>query len=285
MEENATTPAQNAAPRLAVARHKGALLLGRLPDSDSGEATGSASKSDSEVAAGFASKSDDDTLPLLSFKRLASYVTREQRQAAKPVAGCAPQVRAPQVRGGIRDLFGQIRERHHAYAAMHTGAGRSAARIHRNFTVAILAVTLLAALATNTMQELVDPLWTTLVSNAALALIAGLTAINNFLGYQKRAEQHRSSRMAHLRAASLIDVAIACEEEARAADPSVHYDHTSVLEDIQGIHDSLKENAIEIPGWVAKKYPEYEAPWLLRENPKKGSSDSDATLVNLSGSG
>lgn len=166
-------------------------------------------------------------------------------------------------RGGIRALLASMRERHYAYAAMHTAAARSAARYHRNFTVAILTITLVTTLVTSMIQEVAPPIWIGLTGNAALALIAGLTAINNFLGYQKREEQHRASKESHLRVVGLIDVAVACDDEARAGRGS-RYDFSGVLKEIQEIHDGLKKSAVGIPEWVAKKYPEYEAPWLLR---------------------
>jgi hypothetical protein len=125
--------------------------------------------------------------------------------------------------------------------------------------VAILVITLVTTLATNIIQDLIAPVWTTLVSNAALVLIAGLTAINNFLGFQKREVEHREARFGHLRVADLIDIAIACDDE----DPEVTYDYSSVLEEVQEIHDNLKKMSVEIPDWLAVMYPEYEAPWLL----------------------
>ncbi|GFR91545.1 hypothetical protein ElyMa_002595300 [Elysia marginata] len=170
----------------------------------------------------------------------------------------------------MRRLLEKTRTRHHAYAAMHAAAGRSAASIHKNFTVAILTTTLVTTLATNLMQEdLIDPRWTTLVSNASLALVAGLTAINNFLGYQKRGAEHREIQNSHLGAAELIDIAIACDDE----NPNKVYNYTSVLEEIQEIHKHLKKATVGIPAWVAKKYPEYEAPWLLRKSSPTASDD------------
>jgi hypothetical protein len=193
-----------------------------------------------------------------------------KRRVAGPLATCTQERHAQT--SGMRSLLEKMRARHHAYAAMHIAAGRSAASFHRNFTVAILVITLVTTLVTNVIQDLVEPVWTTLVSNVALALIAGLTAINNFLGYQKREVEHRDARNAHLRAADLIDIAIACDDE----DPDVNYDYASVLEEIQEIHDGLKKLTVGIPTWIAEKYPEYEAPWLLRS---EGSSDSDDAKV------
>lgn len=210
--------------------------------------------------------SSSDSVPLT-----LKVARARKRRVAGPLATCA-QGKHARI-SGMRALLEQIRARHHAYAAMHTAASRSAAAYHRNFTVAILVITLITTLVTNVIQDLVEPLWTTLVSNVALALIAGLTSINNFLGYQKREVEHRDARNAHLRAADLIDIAIACDDE----DPDVTYDYTSVLEEIQEIHDGLKKLTVGIPTWIAEKYPEYEAPWLLRS--EEGSSDADDAKV------
>ena len=174
---------------------------------------------------------------------------------------------------GMRALLEKMRRRHYAYAAMCSAAARWAAGLHKKLTVAILLVSLLASLVTAFLQE--DRRWAAATGNAALAVVAGLTAVNNFLAFARREEQFRNSKEAHFRAADLIDIALACEDDASGA----VYDYTSVLEEIQEAHDTLKKNAIEIPAWIAKEYPEYEAPWLLRDRadsvsrPSEGVSD------------
>jgi len=176
----------------------------------------------------------------------------------------------------MRALLVRMRTRHLAYASMHIAAGRSAAAFHRNFTVAILVIALITTLTTSAMQELVAMRWTTLASNAAITLIGGLTAINNFLGYKGREKDHASCKRDHVRAADLIDIAIAVDEE----DPNTTYDYTSVLEEIQGIHDSLKLSTTTIPAWIAEQYPEYEAPWLLHQIQSCTVEDEDLLADN-----
>ena len=202
-----------------------------------------------------------DSIPL-TLRRVS-----ERKHRAAPLAACLLR-RARAGRGrGMRALLERMRTRHHAYASMHTAAGRSAAAHHQNFTVAILAIVLVTTLTTSALQELAPARWTTLASNAAIAVIGGLTAINNFLGYQGREKGHRSAKREHLRAADLIDIAIAVDDE----DPLNSYDYSGVLGEIQGIHDSLKKTAGEIPAWVARKYPAYEAPWLLESPAARGA--------------
>lgn len=188
--------------------------------------------------------------------------TRSLR-AARALRRKAGAGRPAESAGGSRALLGRMRARHHAYAAMHTAARRSAAVYHRNFTIAILTISLAAGLTSAGLQEFADVRWTTFASGAALTLVAGLTAINNFLAFQRREEQHRGAKAGHLRAAGLVDIAFACDDDAAAAGgPGL--DFAGVLEELQEIHDGLKNLTVTIPGWVAAKYPEYEAPWLLR---------------------
>lgn len=171
----------------------------------------------------------------------------------------------PVMRGGMRALLQKMRERHLAYAAMHAAAARSRKAYHRRFTVAIIALSVLTTIATNAAtsydanSEYIDVYWYGQMSNGALAIIGCLTAINNFLGYARRGEQHLNANKAHMRAKDLIDIAFACDDE----DPTSRYDYGGVLQDLQDIHDSLRNISVEIPGWIAKKYPQYEAPWLV----------------------
>jgi hypothetical protein len=154
-----------------------------------------------------------------------------------------------------------MRRRHHAYADMHNAARRNASNLHIRYTIAILVIGLVVTLVTSVMQELTTSQWTTLASNASIAVMSGLTAINNTLGYPGREQKHAEAKRGHIHAAGMIDVAIAVDEE----DSDAH-DYTSVLEEIQELHDNLQA-MIVIPTWIAVKYPEYEAPWLISDTP------------------
>ena len=160
---------------------------------------------------------------------------------------------------------------------MHIAAARSSATDHLNFTVAILMVTLVTSLVTNVVQNLIPHIWVTLTSNVALALIAGLTAINNFLGYQKREVEHREAKNGHARAAGLIAISLACADDT---DPET-FDYSKVLTELQEIHDNLKKMTVNIPTWIANRYPEYEAPWRFR---KDISAETEDPFMNNRGS-
>lgn len=193
---------------------------------------------------------------------LTARSARRRRHTSPAVTGGGPSAE------GTRALLRQMQARHEAYAAMHTAAGRSAAEYHRYYTVAILVLSLATSLATYTLSAFEDERWTTLASNIALTATGALTAINNFLGFQKREEQHRVCREAHLNAASLVDIAFACDAD-NGEEP---YDYSGVLTDLEDIHKALQTHAVQFPEWVARMYPEYEAPWLLR--PRLDESDA-----------
>lgn len=165
----------------------------------------------------------------------------------------------PGQRRNVVALLHKTREKHLAYANMHSMASRRYGTLHRILTLAILIITLIATILNSAFEQFAERIWHIFVNNITFASIAGLTAINNFLGYQKKEEQHKTLKYEHLSIVNLIEIALVSEEE----DPTGHYH--GILMEIQELYEKLKKTSVEIPEWIAKKYPQYEAPWLAEE--------------------
>jgi hypothetical protein len=164
-------------------------------------------------------------------------------------------------RRGLRGHLDDRGDRHLAYAAMHSAAARRARGIAQGLTVTILALGICTALATLIVKGAApDETWTLYVSDAALILTAGLTGINNFLDFSGRAKDHGETSARHARAANIIDLLLAVDEE----DPAAGYDPSAALEELQEVHDLLRRTAPGLPAAIAALYPQYEAPWIDR---------------------
>jgi hypothetical protein len=158
----------------------------------------------------------------------------------------------------IRDLLIHLRRRHTISAAAHGLAATRSERFHRLFTVAILSISLLAAVGENIIRAATkgdDGVTSNIVNSISFALIGGLTSINNFLGYQAREQKHLHSRDEHTKVIKLIEIAIAYDNTGGGGE---EYDFSMVLEEIGQIHESLKQSAIEIPASILKKFDKLE---------------------------
>ena len=164
----------------------------------------------------------------------------------------------------MRRLLENMRERHVKYASMHEAAERNSRASHLYCTIAILVTTAVGALGLDILHELhsyVPQIWTALLSNVSLGVVGVLTAINNLVGYDSRAQQHREARIGHIRASELVTVACAIDDE----DPTTAYDYTHILSEVQEIHDALKQS-VALPARIARMYPEFEAPWQTNDS-------------------
>jgi len=160
----------------------------------------------------------------------------------------------------LKALLESVADMHRTYASMRSDAARDSGSWHRRYTVGILSTTLAATVLVNTMQEL-DSVYSQVISTISFSVIAGLTSINNFLGYQKREEQHLQLRGEHLHALALIEIALAMHSDA----PEERYDWDNLMEQLQMIHEKLQKATVIIPAKIAKKHPGYEVPWRIPE--------------------
>ncbi len=108
-------------------------------------------------------------------------------------------------------------QRLRAYAAMHRDAGRHYSKKHRNITLFVMVVALVSALITHVVQA-TDPVRAAYISNMVVTFNAGLTAINNFLGYQARGARHMRAGNDFREAADGYSDADAAESATRFAE-------------------------------------------------------------------
>lgn len=183
----------------------------------------------------------------------------ELRKRGKSADKDSGHSKAPAVRGGVGDLLEEKERVHRAYAVMHNEAARQYGLWHRWLTISILIVALVTTLVSTGLMGVSSP-FTNLVDTLAIAAIAGVTAINNFLDFSGLAKDHIHLKLERVKATRVIERALAL----RAENPK--YDFRTVLAELDEITNVLMESPITIPHNIAKNFPEYEMPWLIRES-------------------
>jgi hypothetical protein len=160
---------------------------------------------------------------------------------------------------GMRRLLERMHKRHLAYAAMNSESSKISSTRARTLAIIVITIGAVSTISADTVKQLSDTEWTVLFMQISTGIMVALTAVEALLDFAKRGVKFRDAKASHMRAADLIDIALACDDDSN---DTVHYDYTSVLEEVQNIHDGLKKSSLEILRSVADKYPEYEAPWL-----------------------
>lgn len=158
------------------------------------------------------------------------------------------------------EFLGRYKDMHLAYAAMHNEAARHMHWYHTLFTVLILVLSLVATVLDNTLSLFSEAsVARQVISTIGFGMLAGFTSINNFLGYQKLEEKHIAVKNEHLNAMEVVDAAL-----VHVASSHGEYDYSVVEEELQSIHRNLRKTGVTLPYSIARRYPEYEAPWQLK---------------------
>lgn len=162
---------------------------------------------------------------------------------------------------GMRKLLESMRDKHTAYAAMNSECSKISATRARGLGIATIIVGVLATIVASIIEKLTDTEWTVLFMQISAGIMVAFTAIETLMDFAKRGAKFSEAKNNHIRAVDLIDIALACDDDSTQ---TINYDYTSVLEEVQNIHDGLKKSNLEIIQSVGSKYPQYEAPWNAR---------------------
>ena len=162
---------------------------------------------------------------------------------------------------GMRKLLESMRARHTAYAAMNSECSKISSTRAKALAVTTIIIGAVTTITSSTIEEVIDTKWTVLLMQISTGIMVALTAIETLMDFAKRGVKYIDAKNNHMRAVDLIDIALACDDDS---DETINYDYTSVLEEIQNIHDGLKKSSLEIIQSVGDKYPKYEAPWISR---------------------
>ena len=169
-----------------------------------------------------------------------------------------------------RDLLNTIGRRHRQYATLHSESAAYFLRYHRGLTLAVMifsATTALAISAADTLASITDD-WMRFLSGAVLGLVTVLTAINEFMEFQKLEEKHRLACKEHERAFMIIALAITRDLDGGEDD---EYEYGPILDAINQIHDRLRRNGVDIPQAILARHKDAKPPWYVFLNDEKAS--------------
>ena len=168
-----------------------------------------------------------------------------------------------QTNDNTRRLLERMRASHQVRAKMHWEASQMYLCTHRAFTITIMAVSFVTAVAVSAVNAdgSLPEGWSNFLSGAVLSLVGVLTAINEFLGYQGLEEKHRSAKTGHRNAANFIATAVARDLDGG---PGANFDYGTIFDKVSEIRTELQNIDVEIPARILAKHnrDEIDALWL-----------------------
>lgn len=160
---------------------------------------------------------------------------------------------------GMKDLLIQLRKRHIAYAAMNSESAKISSTRSTAFSITVIVIGAISTMSANGIEQAIDTSWTVVFMQIMSSIMIAITAIDALINYAKKSVLYGNSKKSHLQAVDLIDIALVSDKDS---EDNIKYDYTSILKEIQTIHNNLRNNGLEILPEVGKLYTEYEAPWL-----------------------
>ena len=173
----------------------------------------------------------------------------------------------------MRALCKVIGHRHGIYAGMHAEAAGMQMSHHRSLTVAIMALSAVTAICVSAAETLptnttipgtnetiagVSEAWIKFMSGAVLGLVTVLSAINEFMEFQKFEEKHRVACVEHERAFMIIAIAVARDLDGGEDDG---YSYAPVVDAFNAIHEKLRRNPVDIPESILAQHDNIPPPW------------------------
>lgn len=153
----------------------------------------------------------------------------------------------------IMEHLERLKNKHMTSSSAHSLTADFYEEVYHALTITIIVVSLLGTLLINILEEPGNDRTIKIVSSVFYTITATLTAVNNFLGFQKKAQLHIQLRDEHRRLVDNIELALSIKkdnEEERGQD----YDFQSILEQIQEINSTLKKASIQIPSHIKRKF-------------------------------
>lgn len=160
---------------------------------------------------------------------------------------------------GMKDLLIQLRKRHIAYAAMNSESAKISSTRSTAFSITVIVIGAISTMSANGIEQAIDTSWTVVFMQIMSSIMIAITAIDALINYAKKSILYSNAKKSHLQAIDLIDIALVSDKDS---EDNIKYDYTSILKEIQTIHNNLRNNGLEILPEVGKLYTEYEAPWL-----------------------
>ena len=160
---------------------------------------------------------------------------------------------------GMKDLLIQLRKRHIAYAAMNSESAKISSTRSTAFSITVIVIGAISTMSANGIEQAIDTSWTVVFMQIMSSIMIAITSIDALINYAKKSVLYSNSKKSHLQAIDLIDIALVSDKDS---EDNIKYDYTSILKEIQTIHNNLRNNGLEILPEVGKLYTEYEAPWL-----------------------